>query len=1632
MERKRKLFRKEHAIAKRVFSFLLAFAMVVTMGAFSQLGGIVSVKADTGTVNITVHMKLPSSWGWETPTLQYWGGNGISVTNGGTVDGVSSGEIENWGVTGYYLKDDGNNIYSIQISGDFSSGFGFQFLDMKTNSSASHDLVGSIDITNLSQFTDETAQDVYYIQGDDGNWAWYMDSNGDVEVTAPEGVEEVTVTLHYYNSDNWDRVSVHSYSTCWYGVTDWPGATMTAESEKAGWYSIKTNQYNNASTSLIFSNNGSNQKETVSISLSDHTSYEVWYINGNLVWDAPKEWVNAEPGGDSGTTVVSPEVNGTSVTFRYESESATSVQLAGSMTSWQDNPVNMTKGDDDVWSVTIELAPEIYQYKYVLDGDFVNGWVTDPFNTNDLSGGNSQVFVPGLADGKAEVVKGEAASLPETLKLYGADGSSTDMPVIYTLATTAAASYVTINGTTITVDSGYTGASLELTADDRNGNTSTVTVSLVDTLYTYTIYYYDWTDSHRGADKAALWIWQDGGAGGAEYSFTSEVGSGGYIWLKAEVTLSYYDNICVKPKIKSADPSSPTWEWEGSEKDFSNSSKSEAMTVYLVSNKTTVYTTPPDLSTLAPRERNVVIEYVPENTYDDWNIFSWNTGLSKATEIYAEQKSSGKYYMTVPIEDYDADFQLGFCMRQCSVKGANDWKAKDGGDYYLDVPADQTVVKAVFKEGEGITEVLPYNTGYEMDGDHDRIFFYYRDDSLFLTDALDSLEGKVSVEINGATYLMSYDEVNERYYYEYTGLESGDYRYRYVVDGEYLLDSFNADKVTENGTEYSVVTYKEYDDLGIKASLLNASMDYNDNNVLYVDFTGADAGEISTEEIRSIVADLSALGVGSLEIEPELMAGTIACLYSTSTGVKTIPVTLTDVYGHTYTASVSVTITERDKSDGDFDWDEAIIYFAVTDRFFDGNTENNDGVDKDGSLSYHGGDFAGLNQKLDYLADLGVNTIWITPIVENSDTTTTKDGEVIESTGYHGYWASDFTALNSHLGTEEEFAALIAAAHERGMKIMVDVVINHAGYDTEDYFNTIIQDADGNYVSMIRNSSNTVSGSDIYASLSGLPDFVTEDAAVREQLVEWQTEWMSKFDIDYYRVDTVKHVDATTWAAFKNSLTEANPEFKMTGEYAGAGYASTTGELGTGRMDALLDFDYNGWAADFLTGSISSVESSLVSRNAAINNTATTSQFINSHDEDGLLYTLQNEKGLTEAEAYALIKVAASLTITAKGQPVIYYGEEIGQYGQNNYPYQTNRYDFDWDELAAQMADSSSIYNHYKTMLGIRNDYSELFARGDRVTIETSDSYDVFSRSYDGATLYIGMNIGSAEKTVSIEVDGAAGTAYVDLYSGVSYTVSSSGTISVTIPAAADGGTVVLKEEENGTISTEATANDGYTVAVTGVSAAALKEIVYNAATDQELIRLQAGMSALLYLNVSDITGTVSRTEKDLVKSVVPNGFTIGSYLDLDCFIQYGRSASQKYELSSEITVSVTLPAKLINTDSSKTRTYKVVRIHDGAADLLNADFDASTGKLSFKTDRFSTYAIIYQDTAAAASGNGSTGTTAATGTGTTANTSASVSRTTSSVETGDTAPYAGYVLIIFFGGVLLVYAVRRKTGMVR
>ncbi len=1281
MRKLTKSFQKRQSIASRVLCFLLVLAMVATMVP-ALGGGSSTVQAAEKEKNLTIHFMMPSNWGWETPAVQFWGGT-YAVSGNTNTDSTEGTEIPGWGEAKGFFMSKGNvagdtTEYTLSVKGTFT---GFQFLDFANTGNTVNPAYDS----KISQYTEDTPTDVYYIQKD-GKWDYYLDADGTTVVPDLPKTETTFLLVGNIPGMAWDPSAK-------------PNFVKSIENENV--YSIT---------------------------------------------------LKAVPAG------------------KYQYKILEDAATEGWNKYWAQNDGNLSLNLNAPADVTLSLDKTDETKETKVDIAYIKDLVVE---------------VP------AQIQKGVTMELPVTGTYYGDDGNvQNGVSVTYTAKTEG----ITLNGNEILVPISYEGTEVTIAAT-YNGIEKEITIPVVEVVYHYTIYYYDFDETHMSENASDLWIWQKSGAGAtAGTLFTAkEKLSDGNEWLRADVTLPYTD-VQIIPRSKDE------WKWQGDTVLYNNSATAENVTLYIVSNSNQAYTTLPEL--VKPKSRSIMIEYDrPAKDYEGWNIFTWNSGFGSDVSV-AFADINGKMVAKIPVKDSQADLMLSFCMRQSTAD--NEWANKDGGDHYVTIPAGQSLVKAVFTQGEGITEVLPYNAGYEMDGANDTIHFYYRNDTLAAENNLASLDGKVSVVVNGQTCAMTYDAANDRFGYDFTGVSTGDYYYYYVVDGTEELDAFNSEKADYSGKECSVCHFKKAN-VSVTASLSQYAMDYNDNNVLSVKLTAKDGEGLETSEIAAITADLSELGLNrEFAIDPTLMEGTISCLNTVAAGEKTIPVTVKDIYGNVYTTATNVTVTERKKSAGDFDWDEAVIYFAVTDRFFDGDASNNDAygvgdynTGEKGGSSYHGGDFAGLNQKLDYLKDLGVNTIWITPIVENI-TEDQHDNETDTATyGYHGYWASDFTKLNKHLGTEQQFKALLDAAHSKGMKIMVDVVLNHAGYGTEDYFNRILTDADGNSISMIRDSSNTISGDDKYDSLSDLPDFVTENKAVTDQLVTWQTEWMSKYSIDYYRVDTVKHVETTTWAAFKNSLTEVNPDFKMIGEYSGAGYANNAGELGTGTMDALLDFDFNDFAQNFVTGKISSVENSLQKRNSAINNTAVMGSFLSSHDEDTLQYKLVNESKISEEEAYNLMKVAATLQITAKGQPVLYYGEEIGQGGANNWPYQTNRRDFDWTELEKQKADSNSIYNHYKTMLAIRNAYTDVFARGNRSTVAVSDAdgYEVISRSYGNSTLYVGMNVKEAEKEVVIPVAESAGTVLKNLYDGKTYTVSADQNVSVTIPAAKDGGTIVLTAE---------------------------------------------------------------------------------------------------------------------------------------------------------------------------------------------------------------------------------------------
>ena len=1199
------------------------------------------------------------------------------------------------------------------------------------------------------------------------------------------------IIMHFKNSTNWEAVYTKiAEGDSWtavdgYGYANsWPGAEVEKDSANEGWYSFTISTNSEKEFHCIF-NNKDHGKQTANINFKvENSKIEKWVTGEGdqetvIMDQAPEGWKESASNAPVKPVinVQSPVVNeDRTVTFNLDAtgeyKDAEDVCLMGTVegTDWT-NGLPMNKVGDKFTVTVPKQNPGIYGYKYKIG----TSWITDPAN-DAMTDGNSRLVVPGLESKNMEALAGKDLELPKTLKLYGDDGTSSDETVSYTLKDPSLSDKVTLKDETINVKKGSGIKTVDLIATAGNEK-SDVTVNVVQKQYKVTINMYS-PDFEMKSGVSDVYIYNKNGA---EKEFvplnnTIEDTENNVTWLQGTTYVSF-NSLGIIGR-----PTAGSWDGQDSNQYYViNEEKSEITLWYVFGKKPVIEK--PVITKADPRY--LCLEYENDTLTTTPEFYSWTTGIEEKVRKPFESDGNGKWKIKVPVKSTCTKVDFVVVLDP----SGSDW-IKDGGDHSIAFPQEQNVVCASMKKGEEPVLSAPYNKGYEVLPKENKIAFYYRDDNALIDDKLADM--KVSVDINGTEYEMTYNAGNKRFEYNYNKLESGRTYYRYKVGDEYILDKYNDKQEQKEGNDYSYIEYYKLN-ATIQAEVMNASFNYNENNV--VKFTvNQDENETKNEtkkmEVASASIDVSSLGGSStLAIVPDLQAVTISATTDTSLGKKTLPIVVTDQYGNEYSTSVQVEVTARTRKNAkDFDWDESVIYFMVTDRFFDGNESNNTAsgaqtYGKDNAGLYHGGDFAGITQKLDYLEDLGINTIWITPIVENIPGVTVTDTgkeDVPYNAAYHGYWASDFTKLNPTLGTKEEFQTLIDQAHNRGIRIMVDIVVNHAGYDTK-------------FGDMIRSEDDVVSGSDQKDSLSDLPDFKTEDPAVSAQLVKWQTQWVKDFGIDYFRVDTVKHVENDTWAELKNALTEVDSDFKMIGEYAGGGYASNGNTLGTGEMDSDLDFDFNDQAANFVKGNISSVENFLASRNSALNNTYMTGQFLGSHDEDGFKQKLL-DGGMKEDAATAASMVAASLQITAKGQPVIYYGEEIGQTGLNNYPYQTNRYDFDWSIVS----NDNKTYQHYKKMLSIRNAYTDVFARGDRKTILASDEngYDIVSRSYKGTKLYVGLNIKDVAQTVEIPVSENNGTVLKDLYSGKTYTVSN-GKIKVIIPAATDGGTVVLENNSS-------------------------------------------------------------------------------------------------------------------------------------------------------------------------------------------------------------------------------------------
>lgn len=1231
----------------------------------------------------------------------------------------------------------------------------------------------------------------------------------------------------------------------------------------------------------------------------------------------------------------SPVINNDgTVTFNVLQNSSlagkTSVYLVGSMNGWdKDNALELPL-KNGVYSGSFPLATGVYEYKFLSTlGSWDNSF-TDALNP-DHANSNSRVIVPGLF-----IDSGNELEIGGSLQLIAKEQQAGVVsPVVIPQPTWELVNSpvgVTISKTgLLTADANAIKGPIKVRVVN-NGLEATKDINIVEKMNSFTINYYRYDGT---AKEWNLWLWPDG-VNGTGKGFESEdngIAKGTYKYTQSSI------NVITRLSKPGND-----WSAKGPELKITVPEGKTEVEVWLVEDIPKVYYEKPDFEAIKPSSRSIQFTYISDETdrseMEKWNIWTWYTVKSDGENKFTKFDGN-KATAIIPIGS--SVEKIGFKMRKGGVAG--DWSTveKIDQDYDREIyTGSEALTKVIVTAGQGPFRTLPGTSAPVLE--NGKATFTYRDQALYQINAMDQIES-VHLKIGGKRYKMNYNTEDERFTYTLDQLSEGTFEYTFVIK---MLDGTEEEITDPKNTidGKSRIVYKVIHP-EIQTTTVPERISYNENAVLNLSLS-----QIADDEISRISADLSALGGNAATvIDKELKSISIAVKDSITSGLKQIPVTVVDVYGNKHTEKAQVTVKSRQSvGKDDFDWDEARIYFMLTDRFMNGDASNDDPNGENYNLNhaetYHGGDFKGVTEKIGYLKELGINTIWITPIVDNIDFNKGVDFNSNQY-AYHGYWAKDFTQIDEHLGDLKDFQNLLDTAHDNGIKVMVDVVLNHTGYGMDQLSpnwsglsNLPTKEERDVFAGMLRDTNEDPV---IKNKVAELPDFRTEDPDVREQIIKWQSDWIEKSKtasgntIDYFRVDTIKHVENTTWMAFKNRMTEINPAFKMIGENFGASVDNDGGYLRSGTMDSELDFGFKGIASDFVKGQIESAERKLQDRNGKIDNTAMLGQFLSSHDENGFMVSLLSEAdrpkfkdGTLDAEVLRNVqaqhKIAASLQMTAKGQPVIYYGEEVGQSGMNagnmsKGEFSENRYDFNWNGLSDPTY--SHIYEHYKKMLHIRDNYSKIFSKGTRTQIGGSDQdgYDVFTRTYQGQSVVVGINTKTTAQQVTFTVPGYKNTKWVEQYSNQTVQADRDGKVTITLPASLDGGTIVLAAGSNPVTppggSTSASGTSGTTTPSTSVPAGkALVEVTAKAGengrktADVNAADLEKAITAAVKSNKAvtiQVTGVAAGEAVELVIS----GSAVGKVLEQKTALQL---------VFPEVTIELpagSIPAAAIHTDGT-------------------------------------------------------------------------------------------------------------------
>ena len=409
-----------------------------------------------------------------------------------------------------------------------------------------------------------------------------------------------------------------------------------------------------------------------------------------------------------------------------------------------------------------------------------------------------------------------------------------------------------------------------------------------------------------------------------------------------------------------------------------------------------------------------------------------------------------------------------------------------------------------------------------------------------------------------------------------------------------------------------------------------------------------------------------------------------------------------------------------------------MIYFVMLDRFANGDKANDNGdpsgfasggYDPKDSGYYHGGDIKGLTEKIPYIKGLGFNTIWVTPVMRQ----VTFSGGNKGSTGYHGYWIAGFDQVDPHVGTMDQFKAFVDAAHNQGLKVVLDIVTNHTTdavryRDGDSYvastktpwktkdgksfdaaalagstsFPTLDNLASNSFpknayllsgyenvkspawLNDVRNyhnrgciCDNYTGEQSQYGDFFGLDDLFTESPIVVNGMVTIFSNWIKNTGVDGFRVDTTRHVNKEFWQAFLPAMRSAassvgKTNFPMFGEVFDTNPSNTSYWVKNGGFNEMLDFPFQSAAVEFAQyGLAQSLAEVFNSDDLYITGKSSADQLgtFLGNHDKGRIGSFIASSTNSPSEALARDQIAHALMFTVRGNPVVYYGDEFGLQG---------------------------------------------------------------------------------------------------------------------------------------------------------------------------------------------------------------------------------------------------------------------------------------------------------------------------------------------------------------------------------